>query len=196
MDFVEPIRNPKKITQIKNELRGAERWRDLLLFTFGINTALRASDLLRLKVAHVCEGGERPRDQFDLYEKKTGKRHNVTINDSMREALLTYWEYFPNLFNRPENCLFFSERAKPMGSKSIDRTMAWRLVSQMCADAGLNGNYGTHTLRKTWGYQARMNGIDMEIIMHKLNHSSFAMTRRYLGITDDEIQAAVMKLNL
>ncbi len=48
MDFVEPIRDRKKITQIKNFLIGAERQRDLLLFVVGINTAPRISDILQL----------------------------------------------------------------------------------------------------------------------------------------------------
>ena len=48
MNFVEPIRDRKKIAQIKNLLRGQRRYRDLLLFVVGINTALRISDLLQL----------------------------------------------------------------------------------------------------------------------------------------------------
>lgn len=48
MNFVEPIRDPKKIAQIKNLLRGQGRYRDLLLFVVGINTALRISDILPL----------------------------------------------------------------------------------------------------------------------------------------------------
>lgn len=48
MNFVEPIRDRKKIAQIKNLLRGEKRYRDLLLFVVGINTALRISDLLPL----------------------------------------------------------------------------------------------------------------------------------------------------
>ena len=50
MNFVEPIRDRKKIAQIKNLLRGQRRYRDLLLFVVGINTALRISDLLQFKV--------------------------------------------------------------------------------------------------------------------------------------------------
>lgn len=53
MNFVEPIRDRKKIAQIKNLLRGQKRFRDLLLFAAGINTALRISDLLHLSSA-VC----------------------------------------------------------------------------------------------------------------------------------------------
>ncbi len=51
MDFVEPIRDKKKITQIKNQLTGAKRYRDLLLFVVGINTAhLRAAAATRRPV--------------------------------------------------------------------------------------------------------------------------------------------------
>ncbi|MCI0711985.1 MAG: hypothetical protein L0154_17660 [Chloroflexi bacterium] len=63
-------------------------------------------------------------------------------------------------------------------------------------DVGLRGNYGTHTLRKTWGYHARKNGVELALIMHKLNHNSLAYTKRYLGITDDELEAVMRNLNL
>ena len=67
----------------------------------------------------------------------------------------------------------------------------------MCHTVGLAGNYGTHTLRKTWGYQARQSGVPLlELIMAKLNHSNISMTKRYLGITDDELRAIAEGLNL
>jgi len=66
----------------------------------------------------------------------------------------------------------------------------------ICHDVGLKGNYGSHGLRKTWGYQTRMLGVDLALIMHKLNHEKIAYTKRYLGITDDELQAVVQRLNL
>jgi integrase len=55
MNFVEPIRDRKKIAQIKNLLRGQERFRDLLLFTVGVNTALRISDLLQLQIGQFLD---------------------------------------------------------------------------------------------------------------------------------------------
>jgi integrase len=61
---------------------------------------------------------------------------------------------------------------------------------------GLKGNFGTHSLRKTWGYHARREGVGLDLIMEKLNHNSLAYTKRYLGITDDELEAVVRKLNL
>jgi len=53
-----------------------------------------------------------------------------------------------------------------------------------------------HSLRKTWGYHARLSGVDLALIMHKLNHNSLTYTKRYLGITDDELEAVVRRLKL
>ena len=80
--------------------------------------------------------------------------------------------------------------------KSIRRDQAWKTITVICRDVGLSGNFGTHSQRKTWGYHARMQGVDLALIMHKLNHESIVYTKRYLGITDDEIQAVSQRLNL
>ena len=53
-----------------------------------------------------------------------------------------------------------------------------------------------HTLRKTWGYQARQNGIPLELIQQKLRHSAPSITRRYIGITADEIEQVENEVNL
>ena len=87
MNFVEPIRDRKKIAQIKNLLRGQGRRRDLLLFVVGINSALRISDLFQLKVGHFLDEKGRVRRSFWIREEKRGKRHEVVINESIREAL-------------------------------------------------------------------------------------------------------------
>ena len=55
---------------------------------------------------------------------------------------------------------------------------------------------GTHTLRKTFGYHARKKGVDISILMEKFNHQSPSMTKRYIGITDDEISAVENGVNL
>ena len=87
MNFVEPIRDRKKIAQIKNLLRGQKRFRDLLLFVVGINTALSISDLLQLQVNHFLDEQGRIKRRFWIKERKRGKRHEVVINTSIREAL-------------------------------------------------------------------------------------------------------------
>jgi integrase len=81
MNFVEPIRDRKKIAQIKNLLRGQRRYRDLLLFVVGINTALRASDLLQLQIGHFMDDHQQTKGRFWIKEQKRGKRHEVVINN-------------------------------------------------------------------------------------------------------------------
>ncbi len=195
MNFVEPIRNRKKIEHVKNLLKGQGRYRDLLLFVVGINTALRVSDLLTLQIGDFIDEGGEIRERFWLREEKRGKRNEVVINRSIREALELYREAYQGIADHPNHFVFFNTRTNDY-TQPISRKQAWQFVSTICRDVGLRGNYGTHSLRKTWGYHARMNGVDLALIMHKLNHSDLAYTKRYLGITDEELEEVIKRLNL
>lgn len=195
MEFVEPIRDRKKITQIKNQLRGQRRYRDLLLFVVGINTALRVSDLLKLQIGDFVERDGKIKSRFWIREEKRGKRNEIIINDSIQEALKEYLATYPTIVDNPNHVVFFNTRSGEF-NEPIKRGQAWKFISAICEEIGLRGNYGTHTLRKTWGYHARLSGVDLALIMHQLNHNSLAYTKRYIGITDDELEAVVRKLNL
>ena len=195
MNFVEPIRDRKKIAQIKNQLRGQGRYRDLLLFTVGINTALRISDLLQLRVCHFLKSRDKVARRFWIKEQKRGKRHEVVINNSIREALEEFLAAYPTIADDPNNYMFFNTKMNSL-QVPIKRGQAWKFIKIICKEVSLNGNYGTHSLRKTWGYHARLQGVDLALIMHKLNHESIAYTKRYLGITDDELEAVAQRLNL
>lgn len=195
MNFGEPIRSHKKISQIKNLLRGQNRYRDLLLFVLGINAALRISDLLRLRIGHFVDENKQLRRRFWIQEQKRGKRQEVVVNNSIREALEEFLIAYPGVVDDPQNIVFFNSKFKDH-SQPIKRGQAWKFMSTICVEVGLRGNYGTHSLRKTWGYHARMQGVDLALIMFKLNHNSIAYTKRYLGITNDELQAISQRLNL
>lgn len=70
------------------------------------------------------------------------------------------------------------------------------MIAKWCKEAGLNSHFGGHTLRKTWAYQGRLKAVPLEIIQHKLNHTSLSVTKKYLGITDDEIAEACNRIDL
>lgn len=72
----------------------------------------------------------------------------------------------------------------------------WKIVNQLAESVGIQESMGCHSLRKTFGYLGRKSGIPIEIIQHRLNHHSIAVTHRYLGITDDELADACNKLDL
>lgn len=196
MKFVEPIRDIKKVAQIKNMLRGENKIRDLLLFELWINSALRISDLLKIKVSDLFEENKETKGFFHVVEEKTNKSNKITITPKVQETLKQYRELYPYVIEKPDFYIFFHTKRSPKWEKHIDRKQAWKMISQWCKDVWLKWNYWGHTLRKTWGYQARLNAIPLEIIQHKLNHSSLAVTQRYLGITDDEVAEACNKLDL
>jgi integrase len=195
MNFVEPIRDKKKIAQIKNLLRGQGRFRDLLLFVVGINTALRVSDLLTLQIGDFVDQNGKINSRFWIKEEKRGKRNEITINDAMKQALAEFLAAYPTITQNPLNFVFFNTKTGNF-LDHIKRAQAWNFISDICREVGLKGNFGTHTLRKTWGYHARLAGVDITLIMHHLNHDSLAYTKRYLGITDDELAEVARRLNL
>jgi len=184
MERVEPIRDPRKVSAIKKMLRGQDHPRDYLLFVMGVNTALRVGDLLALRVGDVLDQQGRNAEFLHLRERKTGRSKRVRLNKPVQEALSLFFSRDPA--TNPEAPLFSSHRSP----KSIDRTQVWRLINSWCEAVGLaQGSYGAHSLRKTWGYMARKYyGIPIELIQAKYGHSSPAVTRRYIGITDDEIE--------
>jgi len=182
MNSVEPIRDKKKILAIKRNLKEEKNPRNYLLFVMGINTALRISDLLSLKIKEVIDSKGDIKKYLFVKERKTGRQAKIYINETLKEALNYYLDKSKGI--DPDSYLFKSERS----NKKLDRVRTWGLIQEWTSNAGLEGErYGTHTLRKTWGYQARMQGVSIEQISEKLGHKSVTVTRRYIGISQEEI---------
>jgi integrase len=182
---VEPIRDLKAIKSIKKLL--SDKPRDLCLFTLGINTNLRASDLTALTiqtVRHVQPGGH-----FVIRERKTGKIRNITINvtvfDALQKLLKQLGEDAKN-----EDYLFQSRKGKGMLTVPYMNS----LVKGWCALVGLRGNYGSHSLRKTMGFVHRtVFNTDLPTLCHMFNHSTQRQTLTYLGIQEQEVQTAYLR---
>ena len=88
MEFVQPIRDLKKIETIKKLLR-QQNLRDYCLFVVGINSGLRISDLLKLRISDVFEKGK-PKDRILIREKKTNKFKDFPISANAKSALKEY----------------------------------------------------------------------------------------------------------
>ncbi|EFI32768.1 integrase family protein [Desulfonatronospira thiodismutans ASO3-1] len=179
---VEPIRSLEDIKSIKKLLSGNPR--DHLLFTMGINNGLRIGDLLQLKVRDVQ--GVKPGDTIRVREQKTGKTNILVINKATHKALQTY---LSQTLAEPENFLFKSQK----GNAPLTVSYANRMIKDWCRQINLRGNYGTHTLRKTFGYIQRVHyGVGYELLCKRFNHSSPAVTMRYLGIEDKKVNNILM----
>jgi len=174
---VSPIRDLRDIKAIKKLL--ANHPRNLALFITGINTNLRASDLVRIKAKDVKD--LKAGDELELKEKKTGKLRRITLNKSVVQAiqnLLKSRDY------QEDDNLFMGKRG-PLAAISITA-----LVKSWCKAINLNGgNYGAHTLRKTWGYHQRVTfGKGLPELMVCFNHASQRQTLDYLCIQPEEVR--------
>ncbi len=174
---VEPIRKEKDIKAIKKMLAGKPR--DLALFTLGINTNLRASDLLRIRVGQVR--GMKPMDEIEINEKKTGKPRRITLNRACIEAITLLLD---SVVVKDIDLLFTGQRG-PLTVPSVNR-----LVKGWCSAINLKGNYGSHTLRKTFGYHQRVRfGVGLPELMVAFNHSTQKQTLDYLCVQPEEVRS-------
>jgi integrase len=179
---VDPIRKIKDIKAIAKLTSGNPR--NHLLFLMGINNGLRAGDLIRLKIKDVKD--MKVGDTLTIKEGKTGKDNILVINKTVYKALRNYLDTV-----QPDNDEYLFASRK--GNSHIQSQAVSKLVKKWTKDINLKGNYGAHTLRKTWGYiQRTVHGVGFEIICKRYNHSSPAVTMRYLGIQDKEVHSTLM----
>ncbi len=188
METVEPIRDKKKIDLIKRLLK-AQNPRDYVLFVLGINSGLRISDLLKLKVSDVIDENGKVKYRINIRERKTGKSKDFPLGKTSRKAIEEYCSIYDC---EPELPLFFSKK----GKGAISRVQAYRILNEAARNVGIKDKIGTHTLRKTFGYHASKAGYDLSQIQKLLNHSSPGVTLRYVGITQDQLDEIYMRLDL
>jgi integrase len=173
---VEPIKSKRDIQTIKKLL--ADHPLDSALFTVGINTNLRASDLLRIKVKQVKDLNSN--DEIVLNEKKTKKERRINLNKVCVEAinrLLVTKEY------SDEDYLFTGQRWVLTVPTVNQKVKSW------CKTINLKGNFGSHSLRKTWGFHQRVSfGTDLPTLMECFNHSTQKQTLTYLCVQPEEIR--------
>jgi len=98
--------------------------------------------------------------RFWIREQKRGKRHEITINNRFRGVFEEFLEAYSSVADNPKHFLFFNTKIKNY-TVPIKRGRAWKFITSICVDVGLRGNYGTHSLRKTWGHHARMRCLDL-----------------------------------
>lgn len=195
MEYVDPIKDIKSINKIKEILKRQSQ-RDLLLFVLGINTGIRVSDLLSLRISDVWDGKEIKEFiyvnelNYQNDEKKNNNEHKAYyLNSSVKKEIRKYLSQHDFT-----ECDFLFKSKK--NNQPITRQQAYRIINHAAKEAGIQGKIGTHTIRKTFGYHAYRKGIAISIIMSIYNHHSSAETLRYLGIEKGQKQLIKVDVNL
>ncbi|WP_075982948.1 site-specific integrase [Bacillus massilinigeriensis] len=192
MELVQPIRDRRKIEAIKKVL--SQNKRDVLLFNMGINSGLRISDLLKMKVSDAIDEKGRVKEGYELREQKTGKVKRFPFSKNVQKAISDYLGTYEEDMDRP---LFVSRKSAADGSpKPITRQQAYQIINDAARAVGISDNIGTHTLRKTFGYHAYKAGVDIALLQQIFNHSAPSVTLRYMGILQDDMDQVIINLNL
>lgn len=151
-----------------------------LYIIISINTGLRVTDTLRLTWEMIRE------DKITINESKTGKYREILINDNIRNVI-------NEIDKGGKGYIFKSQKGTVYSREQLNRVLksVFKVESK-------NHHISTHSLRKTFGrrYWDIMNQSDSSLIFlsELFNHTSVAITRRYLGIRQQELNNVYLSL--
>ena len=130
------------------------------------NLGLRISDILKLRPCDIVRDGDRYR--LEITEQKTGKRRVFTVPLVIQQYIENYC--LRNGIDR--NALIF-----PITERAIQKQL-----HIVCDYLGFEG-ISTHSFRKWYATEIyKANGYDIALVQRLLQHSSAAVTQRYIGI--------------
>ena len=189
--FVEPIRSKAEINRVKDAMKADGNMKMLALFTLGINTAMRISDLLSLRWEDIVNRGKIT-EKFEYKEGKTGKRRQTVFSPSVRSIMGQLYQNEKGTYVFRSEVDRYSDKERPLTYVSVYRKLNYYIRER----AGVDIRVGCHTLRKTFAYHAYKSGYDIYVIQSLLNHSTPAVTKRYISLAQDELDRVYLAVDL
>jgi integrase len=176
----------KEVWAIRIRLQLAERVRDLALFDLGIDSKLRACDLVQIRVKDICHG-DRVAARAIVMQQKTKRPVQFEITDQTKDAVSS-WIRTEGL--RADDFLFPS-RLRARRAHLSTRQYS-RIVHSWVRDLGADPSaYSTHSIRRTKASLIYRRTKNLRAVQLLLGHSKLESTVRYLGIeVDDALEMA------
>ena len=158
--------------------------RNLVIFNTGINNGIRTSDILNLKVADVLG-----KDETEIRESKTGKSRKLRLNvanikDDLKELCK----------NKNADDYVFTSYKNPKAP--IQTVTVYRLFKRLASEHPSLHGLTAHSMRRTFGYQYYQKTKDVVALMKLFNHSSQAVTLRYIGIEQEQLDESLRGFEL
>jgi len=175
------------ITRLENDAN----YKFCLLIAIGTFTGLRISDLLTIKYSDILTD-----DTFTIREKKTGKERRIKISKDLKTIVNRIVQ---KLQIRDLNTLIFLNK---YGTKAIDQSYCNVKLKEIFKQYHIksSGNTSSHIFRKTLGRRVMfLNNYSNEslvLLMELFGHSSMSITKKYLGIRQQEIYSIYDSLSL
>lgn len=186
---VDPIDRDEDIVRMFSFMMKHGYIREAHGFVIGCNLSLRVSDLLRLTFKDF-EDARLNNNTLVILEKKTGKAKVMTINEIVYEHVQLLKQHYRSLNKEPHYVFQATSRNISTTIKAISASWFNRVISEAGEGIMLAYNVGTHTMRKTWGWRAYRDGMDIRKIQKVLNHASPTTTLSYIGFTKRSIAEA------
>jgi integrase len=190
MNTTVPIREKEHVQAIAQHYIDENKYRNHALFVLGVHSALRISDLLKLRWGDVYNfENNHILTHINLTEQKTGKTTCIALE---KETMRALWLYFIHIDKpAPDMPIFINART----GKAISRVQGYRIIRGGGEAVNLPYRISCHSLRKTFGYHAWNSGVPVPVVLEIFNHSSISITRRYLGVTQDEKDKATLSVS-
>jgi integrase len=151
-----------------------------LLFGIGCYTGLRISDLRTMKYENFRNGC------YTIKEKKTGKNRVITFNSDLKDIV-------KRNARKEKGFIFTNEKGGIISVQYLNN-----MLKTIATNYGIKGNISCHSLRKTFGRRVWENNSKSDaaliLLSDLFNHSNTVVTKRYLGITEEEKAQAYINL--
>jgi integrase len=192
MGTTQPIRRPEDLKKFREYYHTQQpHLRNYALIMLGLHSALRISDLLHLRWEDVYDFDRKQcLDHLVVTEQKTQKKNCIALGTEVKKVLdLLQQERDP----LPDDYIFSK---KTDCQTPLSRSQAYRIVRTAAQNSIHTEHISCHSLRKTFGYQAWKQGVQPAMLMDIFNHSSYEITKRYLGISQDERDGIFLGIRL
>lgn len=186
------LKDMQDVQRMAQWLRDNKHPKYLLAFVLDLNLGLRANELLSLRTQDLFapDGTVRMNEPVVVWQSKNAKHRALWLNEACKRALEAHFPHrTPSTYHK--GWLLPNGRGEHITYRQLQKV--WKQAALAC---NVQRNFGTHSLRKTFGYnQYRENG-DIASLQGIFGHSSSAVTLRYIGVTEEDVRAAYRSVNI
>ncbi len=176
---------PRQVEMLKEFLANAVKIKELALFSLGIDSMLRASDLLKLKVEDLLDFKGQVKTQINLKQQKTKQSHTIRISATTAQAIDKLIKHEKKY---EDDWLFTAERWGKQKKTALSYMKYTRLVKEWCKYLHLVDprDYNTHSIRRTRAAMVYKATGNIEAVRQLLGQKSVTSTSAYLNLSQQQ----------
>lgn len=187
--------NSAEVEAVLSALTGPYAMRDRALFLLGVKSGFRISELLSLRLLDVMRAGKLL-DRVSVARRNMKKKvegRTILLHPDARAALELWIEELRAQGYMTSDCFIFQSRKGR--NAALSRVQAYRILQAAYERAGVEGQTGTHSMRKTFANNVHERlGRDLLKTQKALGHRNINSTVSYLSFRQEEIDEAILGL--